>query len=113
WPRDWSSDVCSSDLGTRPEPQEIHMADEVAHRFELDIAGNGADDIAVDVEIDKRRKKPAGVHMRLQVTIGKGDSLGLLLVAIKDTGNTAVAANCAGGPLAGPAACGSLELNDF
>ena len=101
------------DARAGPESQEIDMGDEVAHRFELDIAGDGAHHIAVDIEIDERRKEPAGVYMRLQVAIGKGDTLGLLLVAIEDTGNAAVAADCAGGPLAGPAACGSLELNDF
>src|SRR5205085_12597354 len=93
-------------------PQEIEMGDEVAHRFELEIAGDRADDAAVDVEIDECCKETAGVDMRLELAIGKGDILGLLLVAIEDTGDAAGAADCTGGPLAGPATRGSLQLND-
>src|SRR4029079_5304008 len=95
------------------EQKEIEMGDEVTHRFELDIAGNGADDITVDIEVDQRRKESARVHMRLQVAIGGRDGLSVLFVAIEDTGNAAFAADGAGGPLAGPATRGSLERNEL
>src|SRR4029450_12270191 len=89
------------------------MGDEVAHRLELDIARNSADYGAIDVKVDEGGEKAAGIHMRRQVAIGEGEVLGLLLVAIEDTGDAAFTADCAGGPLAGPATRGSLKLNDL
>ena len=40
------------DAGVLAKTQEIHMADEVAHRLELDVARNGAHHRTIDFEID-------------------------------------------------------------
>src|SRR5882724_9091713 len=51
--------------------------------------------------------------MRLQLVIDEGDILGLLLVAINDAGDETLATNCTGGPLASPATCRGLKLDDL
>ena len=50
------------DAGILAEAQEIDMDDEVAHRLELHVARNGADGLAVDLEIDQRRQEAAGLR---------------------------------------------------
>src|SRR5262245_16788514 len=107
---DWDLDM---DARILAEPKEVHMADEVAHRLELDIARNGPDNISVNLEVDKRRHEAASIHVWLQFVIGEGDVLGLLLVAVNDTWDAAFAADCAGGPLAGPATRRGLKRDDL
>ena len=89
------------------------MHDEVAHRFELHVAGNGAHRLAVDLEIDQGRQKAAGLHVGLNLAIREGNQLGFLLVAVDDSRNEAFTTDCARGPLACPGPRCGLELHDL
>ena len=87
------------DAGILAEAQEVDVDDEVAHRLELHVARDGADGLALDLEVDERREETAGLDMGENVAVGERNQLGFLLVAIDDTGNEAVRRTAREAPL--------------
>ena len=82
------------------EPQEVDMDDAVADHVELDVAGNGADLVAAELDIDQGGEKPAGLDRLPQLVVRQRHQLRLFLAAIDDTRNQAVATGRPGSSLA-------------
>ncbi len=93
------------------ETQEIDMDGEVAHRIELHVAGDHPRLGAVEVEHEDRALEMAGMELLGDGAVVDRDRLRLLLVAVKDAGNTALAADERAPPL--PVRClrPSLEFH--
>ena len=91
-----------ADGGALAEPHEIHMQRQVAHRIELEVAGNDAMLHAVDLDVMNGGEKMPGIDAVVQIGIVERDRQRRLAVAIDDSGNAAGTTFCPGGPLACP-----------
>jgi hypothetical protein len=99
------------DLGTLAQAQEIDVDDEVANRIELHVARNGAHLGAVNVDVHQRGKEAAGLDLLHQLAVFERNQLGVFLVSVDYSRNAAFATNGPGGPLAGPVARGSGDVD--
>ena len=82
------------------DAQEVDMQRPVADRIELEVAGQRADRLAVDLDLGHGGEESAGVNLEEDVAVGKVDSHRRLLAAVDDCGDLALATDCSGGPLA-------------
>src|SRR5580704_14026778 len=91
-----------ADGGALAEPHEVDMQWQVAHRIELEVAGNDAMLHAVDLDIMDGGEKTPGINAVVQIGIVERDRQRRFAVAIDDSGNAAGTTFCPGGPLACP-----------
>ena len=98
------------DAGVCLEPQEIHMHGEVLDDVELVVARNGADLLAIDVDLeDGRQKMPSIDQLGRGVEI-EGDGDWRLAGTVDHGRNAALTTDCTGGPLACPLAARCRKL---
>ena len=82
------------------DAQEVDVDRSLVHRIELEIAGDGADLLAGDIDRGDGRQKAAAVNLEEQLAAGQIDRDRRLLAAIDDGGDHALTTDCSGGPLA-------------
>src|ERR1700683_4154132 len=75
---------------------------QIAHRIQLEIAGNDAMLHAVDFDVVDGRQKTPSVDAMVQIGVFERDWQGRLVVAVDDSGNAASTTLSPGGPLASP-----------
>ena len=82
------------------DAEEVDMDRLVAHRVELEVAGDRPDLLAGDVDRGDRGEEAAAMELEEQLAVGKVDRQRGLLAAIDHGGNQALTTDCSGGPLA-------------
>jgi hypothetical protein len=84
------------------------MDDAVPDHVELEVTRNGANLVATHLDIDQGGQEAAGLDCLPQLVVSEGHELRLLLAAVDDAWNEAVAA---GGP--GRALAAALRADAF
>src|SRR5262249_24472841 len=98
-----------ADGGALAQSHEIDMQGHVAHRIELEIAGNYPMLHALHLDIMDGGEKVPGIDALAQIGEIKRDRQRRLAVAIDDPGYAAGATLGPGGPLACPRTCRRLD----
>ena len=79
------------------DPDEVDVDEVAPQRVALDLAGEGEDVVAVDLERDQRVDAAVALEDVLELTGGDGDVDGVGAEAVDDRGNHAVAPEPSGG----------------